>query len=169
MLSFYPSISSGRIFPLTLLLASGLTLSLVYISQYGFGLLPCELCLWQRIPHWVVLISCGIALSTKKRLQAGLLLAAALALVVGAGIACFHIGVEQKWWPGLASCGGVSGASSIDALRGQLLGRGVARCDEPAFVFLSISMAGWNALISIILGIIAFTGSWKMLRSAKRQ
>lgn len=144
---------------------SAAALAAAYVSQYGFGLMPCELCLWQRWPHWAAIAFALAGAMARGRVGAFLLTAAALSLLAGAGIAGFHVGVEQKWWAGLASCGGaVSSAGSLDALRAELLGRAPVRCDEPAFVLAGISMAGWNGLLSLAIAGLAFVSGRAMLK-----
>lgn len=75
--------------------------------------------------------------------------------LVNAGIAFFHTGVEQHWWAGLETCsGGGSEPQTLEELRQQLFTAPAARCDTPAFVFMGLSMAGWNVLYC--LGLSAF-------------
>lgn len=80
-------------------------LCIAWIAQYGFGLAPCELCYWQRYGYWAA-IAIGLvaifmpARSVARRILLWLL---ALAFFVTAGIALFHVGVEQKWWQGLTT------------------------------------------------------------------
>lgn len=148
------TLSDPRRAGLLLALLSALTLAMVFIAQYGFGLAPCQLCLWQRWPY-AAAIAFGIGALLLPRFRTPLLLLAGLSFVVGGGIGIFHVGVEEKWWQGLASCGGGSTPSSLEDLRAQLMAAPVARCDEAAFRFLGLSMAGWNVLWSIVL--TAFT------------
>jgi disulfide bond formation protein DsbB len=137
-------------------IASAVILSGAYISQYGFGLKPCILCLYQRVPY-LMNIALGVVaflISFRyPRLTKPLLALAVLSFCVGAAIAGFHVGVEQGWWKGLPSCGGdiVPKNVSIDELREAMEHQAIVRCDQPAFVFLGISMAGYNFLISLAL------------------
>ena len=36
-----------------------------YVSQYGFGLYPCEMCWWQRYPHIAAIVLAVLALTIK--------------------------------------------------------------------------------------------------------
>ena len=78
-------------------------------------------------------------------------------LLVGAGIAGFHVGVEQHWWAGTDGCGvdPLATGVSVDALREQLLGEPVVPCDVVTWSFFGISMAGYNFMISLLLGLTA--------------
>ena len=119
-----------------------------YVSQYGFGLYPCEMCWWQRWPHFAAV---GLALlayvTPPQRLWTG---AAALAILVSGAIGLFHAGVEYGWWEGLASSG-----SSGNALE-DIMNTPLVRCDEPAWTLLGISLAGFNFLISTATGLAIF-------------
>ena len=119
------------------------------ISQYGFGLYPCEMCMWQRYPHYAAI---GLALIASfvqpKRLWIAL---AAIAILVSGAIGGYHAGVEQGWWEGLTSCASVVSADGGDALE-AILNAPVIRCDEIPWSFLGISLAGWNFLISTVSG-----------------
>lgn len=148
---------------------SFLALLTALISQYVFGLQPCELCIWQRIPYVfaiaVGLISYGAARQDKAIGNFFLALAGGIFLI-GFGIAVFHVGVEQHWWEGLSSCGsGETKNLSIDELREQILKAPVVRCDEAAFTFLGISMAGYNALLSFALAMFSFMALKKGLKN----
>ncbi|MGH6718441.1 MAG: disulfide bond formation protein B, partial [Alphaproteobacteria bacterium] len=95
---------------------------------------------------------------------ARLLLWAALgALVAGAGIAGFHVGVEQHWWTGLNTCAGQGTAGlSRDALKDQLLATAPARCDEIPWSLAGVSMAGWNGIFSLGLAAAVAAGLWRI-------
>jgi disulfide bond formation protein DsbB len=154
--------------PLAIVVASVLTLGAALISQYGFGLEPCELCLLQRWPYVATIVIGLLAAAVVRRGkgQAGLVLLAGLVFLIGAGIAFFHVGVEQHLWAGTAECTGPAGGDSIEALRKQLVGRPIVRCDQVAFRFLGVSMAGWNMLVSLVYAIASFAAGRALWRRA---
>ena len=79
-----------------------------------------------------------------------------MAALVGAGIALFHVGVEQHWWQGTAECGStLPPAATIDELRARLLAQPVVRCDEVAWSLFGISMAGYNVILSLLIAAFA--------------
>ena len=154
-----------------LVLASVAIVLAAFAFQYIGGLQPCVLCIWQRWPY-AATIAAGTAaawLAYRDRPQAaGLLLAlCGLVFLAGAGIAAFHVGVEQHWWAGTSSCGGEAGsATSVEELRRQLLGQPVVRCDAVAWSLLGVSMAGWNMLLSLGLAALSFWGAFASRGSA---
>ncbi len=141
---------------------SALSLAVAYIAEYGFDLKPCILCLYQRIPYAVVLVLAFLTLCVAKKWQLWrpLLLVAALVFAIGAGIAMFHVGVEQHWWEGTEKCAGGGDAGSIEELRAQIMDAPIVRCDEPNFWFLGFTMAAWNILYSMLLVVGCLWASW---------
>jgi disulfide bond formation protein DsbB len=125
------------------------------------------LCWWQRYAHFAVIALALLAvLPVPAPVRAALLLGAAVSALGGAGIAAFHVGVEQHWWQGTAECGSTLGpASSIDEMRKMLLAQPVVRCDEVAWSLFGISMAGYNVVISLGLAAFGFAAVREALRS----
>ncbi len=117
-----------------------------YVSQYVFGLYPCEMCLWQRYPHFAALAFALVAyLAVPRRVWAAL---AGLAIVTSGLIGGFHAGVEYGWWEGITGCAGLPG--SIDVM--DVNAAPLVRCDVAPWSLFGISLAGWNFLISTIGG-----------------
>jgi disulfide bond formation protein DsbB len=154
----YPHLAeTSRRVPAAISAVSLAALAFALVSQYGFGLAPCELCLWQRWPYVVAGLAGGLGavgpFSRYARLT--LVAVAGLAFLTGAGIAGYHAGVEYGWWAGLPGCSGTtlsSGEITGDDLQAALSGQDrVVPCDEPAFVVAGLSMAGWNFVLSLAL------------------
>ena len=133
------------------ILAAGGSLALL-LGAFGFqmmGYAPCKMCIWQRWPHAVAIVIGVIAFFVPRT---GLLYLGALAALTTAAIGVFHAGVELKWWQGPTTCtsGDISNLST-DELMTQILNAPVIRCHEIAWQFMGISMAGWNAILSLCL------------------
>jgi len=142
-------------------------LSAAWAFQYGFGYPPCELCLYQRYPYMAVAALGAIAFFTKKhpslgthRTARGFLVLIAFLMLLDAGIALDHVGVEQAWWQGPGVCTpSFDGAMTYEELRDAILSAPPVRCDVPAWTLFGISMAGYNFLLALALaafGIYAF-------------
>ena len=149
--------------PLILLLASTAILGAALASQYIGGLQPCRLCVYQRLPYVAVILIATAALFLPTGPRAVALALAGMALLTGTGIAIFHVGVEQHWWQGTAECGSLDpGGASLEDLRAQILAAPTVRCDEVAWSLLGISMAGYNALVSLGLGIVSLIAARRL-------
>lgn len=139
-------------------------LGFAYYVEYGQGLLPCILCLYQRPPHFVAAVAGALALVVSAGRSNGLtrllLGLAGLALLTGACIGFFHAGVELKLWLGPAECGGRLAplVNDVGDLVQGMRDTKVVQCDQPSWVFLGLSMAAWNGVISLGLAMVALWG-----------
>ncbi len=134
-------------------LGSAALLAGALLFQYVGGLPPCDLCILQRWPH-VAAVAMGLLAVVLGPLRAICALGAAAAMTTS-GIGLYHVGVEQGWWKGPETCSGGQGAGlTTDQLLDAIRNAPVVRCTDIAWEFLGISMAGWNALISLALAAI---------------
>lgn len=145
------------------LFSSALMLAIAHAFETFGGYAPCTLCLRQREVYWlagsVAIVGLVVEqLSPLKRwvwlFQATL----ALTFALGMAVAVYHSGAEWKFWPGPTTCASTGAAVSLDSL--TAIANGTAKikppaCDEAAWRFLGISMAGWNALISLELAVLS--------------
>lgn len=142
----------------TLALLAGAGSAGLLIAALGFqavGYAPCELCILQRWPHVAAVAIAGLIwLTGRVRLLAMLgMIAAGTAM----GLALYHTGVEMKLWAGPSQCSGTIGSlatMSPAELMERLQSAPVVRCDEVAWRFLGLSMAGWNAVLSAGLAMV---------------
>jgi disulfide bond formation protein DsbB len=145
--------------PLLALAACAVMLGAAHAFETFGKLAPCLLCLKQREVYWV---TGALALVTvvltrtawADKVRKPLILLIGLGFLYGAGVAAYHAGAEWKWWPGPAACA-AGGAASADDLVAMLKGVKIAApsCDKAVWIFLGLSMAGWNAVISLGLAI----------------
>ena len=158
-----------RHWPLLAFLSSALMLAIAHAFESFGGLAPCHLCLKQREVYWVA-GTVGLAafalqrtrLWPRLRLPANLLLGALF--LYGAGLATYHAGAEWKWWPGPSTCSG-AGQAAASNLEAMLKGTAKIKppaCDKAPWVFLGLSMAGWNVLISLKLAV------WSVLAALRK-
>jgi len=133
-----------------------------YFFQYVIGLPPCPLCLEQRIAYYVsiplaAMVLLGVSVGSSRKVLMLALFAIAAAMLWNVGLGVYHSGVEWRWWPGPQECSG-TGASvgPAGSLVKQLESFSVVRCDEAAWRFLGLSLAGYNVLIALgLVGVAA--------------
>jgi disulfide bond formation protein DsbB len=135
---------------LLLAIAAVLILAAVLAFQYLGGAAPCPLCIWQRYPYGLLIAVGVIGFFWQPRPMLAL---GALVLLVGAGLAGYHYGIEQGWFALPAGCAAGGDATSVEELR-QMLREAPPACDQVRFNVLGLSLAAWNALAS--LGLAAF-------------
>jgi disulfide bond formation protein DsbB len=140
--------SAARLIALLLPLA---LLSGAFGSQYFGGLIPCDMCWWQRYPHIAAVVLAAMAFTSSAdsaRARTFTLLAGA-AIAASGVIGVYHAGVELRIFEGFTTCTEtVRGGSTADLLR-QITAAPLVRCDQVQWSFLGISMAGWNAILSL--------------------
>lgn len=135
-----------------------------FISEYVFGLYPCEMCWWQRYPHFAAL---SLALLSTIMAPARLWVAfAAFAMMASGAIGAYHAGVEYGWWQGATACTAAvaDGPNALDSIMNAPL----IRCDRAPWDLLGVSLAGWNFLLSTVGGLVIL---WLLTRrkvAAKR-
>jgi disulfide bond formation protein DsbB len=140
---------------LLLALTSAAILLAALALQYLGGLPPCPLCIWQRWPY-VALIALGlVGWRWHPRAMLG---GATLVLLGGAGIAAYHVGVEQGWWALPAGCVAGQSAEGLEDLK-RLLAEAPPACDRVSFTFLGLTLAGWNLVTSLALAVYAATAA----------
>jgi disulfide bond formation protein DsbB len=140
----------------SLLIAAGsiLLLAGAWIFEF-YGYLPCELCLLQR---WAYYIGAPFAvlmfLWNPSWIRASMWLMALLWLG-SALFGAWHSGIEWGWWQGPATCSGGGDISLGDGLGLPDLTKTAVKCNEAALRILGLSLAGWNALFSLLFALIA--------------
>lgn len=146
-----------RAAPWIALAVSGGLLVGAWIFQYGFGYYPCTMCYWQRHAHKAVLGLAALWLLLRRvGVEAAEILrwAVVLALLVSFGLAAWHVGVEYGIFEAPPTCSAgriiipeVNPDDPLDFLNTKVR---PPACSEAVWHFLGLSMAGWNALISLI-------------------
>ena len=135
-----------------------------YFFQYALGLPPCPLCLEQRVAYYIAIplaamIMLGASVEASRKVLMLALLAIAAAMLWNAGLGVYHSGVEWRWWQGPQDCSGAIPNFSGGSLLEQMQKTRVIRCDEAAWRFLGLSLAGYNVLVSLALVAIALWGA----------
>ena len=189
------TINPKRILLLLTLASTGI-LGGALIGQYGFDLHPCDLCIYQRWPH-VVVIALGLVYCVRHRreimsirhIKGGIesqpclikndianlensnkyavryLYIMCIALLVGAGIAAYHSGVELGVFEGPDACSAKADEElTLEELRAQIAGAALVSCSQAMAYIFGLSMAAWNALISVGLVIISLVALRKTTR-----
>ncbi|HEY3695771.1 disulfide bond formation protein B [Phenylobacterium sp.] len=155
------------------LAASAAMLAIAHGFQTFGGYAPCTLCLRQREVYWLAAAVAAASMVVVRlsggwrwRTPSGWLLA--LVFLAGAGVAVYHAGAEWKFWPGPTACSSAGGPVSAADLKALMVGARIhgPACDQAPWVFAGLSMAGWNAVIS--LGLAALSVAAALYEQARR-
>jgi disulfide bond formation protein DsbB len=155
-------VTSARRAPLILFLVSAAVIGAALLFQYVGGLAPCELCLYERWPYYGVAALALAAAAIGHPIASRLVLAvAALAFLAGAGLAVYHVGVEQHWFTGPAACTtGTGPPANFEEYKRRLMQQQVVACDQPQWTLFGVSLAGWNLLASLLLALGSLVALW---------
>ena len=154
------SIKTNKNLLIFLFSAAALALIFAYISQFVFNYQPCILCLYQRKPFFAIIaltLSALVFFKTEKS-QKTIIFFCIIFLIINAGIAFYHVGVEQKIFKGFSGCSSqnLNEINDLEELKKALLATKAVRCDQPQFFLLSLSMAAWNLIYCITIALFSF-------------
>lgn len=143
---------------------AALTIAGAWFFQLVLDIRPCPLCLEQRYAYYLAvplaaLIAVGASAGVSRRLLVAGLVVLALAALANAGLGAYHAGVEWGFWQGPTDCSGpIADFGNAGNLLDSLSKVKVIRCDEVQWRFLGLSLAGYNALISLAMAALAAWG-----------
>jgi disulfide bond formation protein DsbB len=162
----------GRGSPLALakalsLLVPAALLAGAFGSEHLGGLNPCEMCWWQRWPHMAAAAFALVAIAAAGRLPdrgRSFVWLAALAILVSGGIGVYHAGVEAGIFEGITRCSAVDASGTAEDVLNRIMNAPIIRCDQVQWSLFGISMAGWNAILSISSALVILWLSLKRPR-----
>lgn len=147
-------------------------LTAALISQYVFDMHPCHLCLWQRIPYAVVILLSVMGIFASKvmgkKYGAFNVMLCGISFLINAGIAFYHVGVEQHWWASSCSFKGLADLAATD-MAAAIKAAPAVSCDQIPFELFGISMAGYNVLLCGGLGIYSLVASRTIMKCDEGQ
>jgi disulfide bond formation protein DsbB len=129
-------------------------------AQFLGGLYPCEMCHWQRWPHYLAIALAVLAFVVRGAgAVRALVTLAGIAILVSGAIGVFHAGVEYHWWQGITACTttAAAGGGSADQILARIMAAPIVRCDAPQWTLFGVSLAGFNALFSLAGALAIFT------------
>lgn len=167
------SINDGtRLLLAALMLIGAGALVIALIGEHVFRIEPCVLCLYQRVPYVIVALvaAAGLVLPLSPKMRGRAIVLCALVLAAGAALAFYSVGVEERWWAGVAGCEGTipsiaTGQNLQDLLR-QSAG-GLRACDENVWRLFGVSLAGYNVFVQAVVALASLAGL-RRLRSLRQ-
>ena len=133
---------------------SFLMLSSAFYLEYFHGALPCDLCITQRWLHGAITTYSLLIVFNKISISKNLILLMGGILWLSSSLAgLYHFGIEMNFWTGPDGC-----SSNIDFSKDTLtylLNKSPIKCDEVMFEIFGLSLAGWNALASFFIFLLA--------------
>ncbi len=154
----------ARVTPFGVAVACIGALGAAYTAQYGYGLEPCILCLYQRIPYALAgVLALAAILMPRGAGRLALTFLCVPIFLAGGGLAFYHVGVEQHWWESVAGCGGQLVEFPTTAeLQAGLLQKPEKPCDDMDWTLFGLSMTVYNTVMSIALAFATGYGIKRM-------
>ena len=126
----------------------------VFILQNAFGLVPCELCLWQRYPYFAVLFGAVLVPLYKEYFAVQMQM---LAFLVNIMLSFYHSGIERGLWQGFTACSTQNIAGlSVEELRDFIHNAPMVKCTDINWSLFGLSLTNYNFIISV--GLLVFSG-----------
>lgn len=144
-------------------------LGTAFTAQFAYGLEPCVLCVYQRVPYLFLAILgiYGLGQADHGPVH-GIALLAALMFAAGAAIAFFHVGVEQRWWEsGLPCQGGLEPTQTTQDFLASLQTKPTKSCADIDWALFGVSMATYNFVLSAAMAILSLI-AWPRIRRNER-
>ena len=140
--------------PAVCLISSSLMLIFAYSLEHLSGLVPCEMCLWQRWPLFLVVFFSILSILVFKKYSNLFILFAGSSFLISSFLGIWHSGYEMGYLPGPTSCS--NNNISLQSNFEEILNQSMVSCQDILWSFLGISLAGWNAIISLLLATFCF-------------
>ena len=149
---------------LTVALAGAATIAGAWFLELVLQLKPCPLCLEQRVPYYIgvplaLIVALAVWRGAPRVIVTAGLVGLAILMLWGAYLGVYHAGIEWGWWAGPQECSGPAALGPAADFMKRLENLNITRCDEASWRFLGLSLAGYNALISLALAAIALWGA----------
>jgi len=140
----------------------------VYLMEYYWHMIPCELCRYERLPYFLLLIVCYLGYFMSKLRKVFSLLVVAVSLF-GVGLSFFHVGVENHWFNYDSSCSAHSilNALSIEEMKTEIMSKDLTSCDSSQYSFIWVSIAGWNFIAISVVFVFSAIFTFSLLGTSR--
>ena len=147
-----------------LILICAIVLTMAYVMEHYFGILACKMCHYERNTF---LAGGGIAmlcLFLPQPFQRHGILILGLIFMIGTLLAGYHVAIQNHWvdLPTFCASNDFSAFESVEALCEQLLQTPFVRCDQITWSLFGLSLAAYNALLSLLLTLLCW--GWGLKR-----
>ena len=145
-----------------LIFVAAASLGFAYVAEHAYHIAPCDFCLYERCVYATVIIVGLLGIKTSFLAGHRGVLAQLLVLFIGIVLTGYHVGMEQHWWTGPASCTGVQTATTLEDFRAQLLKIARPRCDQISWVLFGVSATVWNLVLQAGLAFLTSLSLYRL-------
>ena len=136
-------------------LFSVVALASAFIAEFYFNLAPCEMCLKQREPYYIIIVSFILIAILKWQDRMWFYLGVQLISIYGLFYSIWHVGIENKLLSGPAGCSdGLNITNNTSDLKEQILSKPVINCEDVAWSIFGLSAATINSMLLFLIFIL---------------
>ena len=140
---------------------SVVALASAFAAEFYFGLTPCEMCLKQREPYYIIIAGFTLITILKWQNRIWFYLGIQLTSIYGLFYSIWHVGIENKFLAGPAGCsGGLNIANNTSSLKEQILTKPVINCEDITWSIFGLSAATINTLLLFLIFILNAIYIW---------
>ena len=161
-----------NIFALFTFFISVVTILIVFWIEYIENIKPCQLCLYQRLPYYVLIPLSMIIIFIKSLKRVFFIsIVISIILLISIFLATYHSGIEKNIWSNLAGCSNHTNIDSnnLDDLRKKILDIPLIRCDKVTWNIYLFSLTNLNLILSAALFIISLLINIKIYKKIRRK
>ena len=132
---------------------SVIVIFVVLVLQYNFNLPPCDMCIKERYPYYILIFLSLFFIYKSRNLKVNffLLISSCLTILVGTIYTVYHVGIERGIFVGNSACSTIVETSNTKDLLAIIQNTPLIRCDEPTIIFNMLSLAELNLITMSIL------------------
>ena len=140
------------------------------IAEFYFNLAPCEMCLKQREPYYIIILGFIFIAILKWQRRIWFYLGVQLISIYGLFYSVWHVGIENQLLSGPAGCSsGLNTTNNILSLKEQILAKPVINCEDIAWSILGLSAATINSLLLFLIFILNAIYLWSIYGTEKEK
>ena len=143
-------------------LLSVIALTSAFIAEFYFNLIPCEMCLKQREPYYLIILGFVFIIILRWQTRIWFYLGVQLISIYGLFYSLWHVGIENQLLPGPVGCSSkLNSTDNILSLKEQILAKPVINCEDIAWSIFGLSAATINSMLLFLIFILNAIYLWK--------
>ena len=143
-------------------LLSAIALASALIAEFYFNLAPCDMCLKQREPYYIIILGFIFIAILRWQTRIWFYLGVQLISIYGLFYSLWHVGIENQLLPGPSGCSSkLNSTDNILSLKEQILAKPVINCEDIAWSIFGLSAATIDSMRLLLRFILNATYIFK--------
>ena len=138
-----------------------IALGSAFIAEFYFNLAPCEMCLKQREPYYIIILGFIFITIVRWQKRVWFYIGVQIISIYGLFYSVWHVGIENQLLSGPAGCSsGLNMTNNASSLKEQILSKPVISCEDIAWSIFGLSAATINSLLLFLIFILNAIYLW---------